>query len=701
MDLSFWDAPVLGPEQPGVTPVEGGDLISTPPAGSPRSSPMPVQGPLRHPAPLVGSCAYVVSLSDDEVSEAPADRCAPCVEGDDSPDFGGSDDDQCDSTFLSQPDECLPNASPAGFATPQQALSPSAAEDCRGSQPSGQRPASPDDELAAALAVCNDSEGNSPRESLPADERQDDEEVQDSDCELYIPEAILNPEAIDQTDLAPMERVVVKLLVKLTRDDRLALWNKLAKLECWRHASLCSGSGCDGALQEMLFKRIHSDLSVEPTYVCEKDARKQAWLLDVTANAGGTGAVPCLYPEIADTAALKCECMQPAHGAMKGKPATCEVPTGPRGPNILSAGTSCKEFSKLKLGFAQMRSCIRDKSGTSGATYHGFIRHVVTHEPPLVILENVAELLQPANRQNLKDYIQMLRDAGYAAKVFKMKADRNGLPCRRPRCYTIAVHLVRTCMTHAHAHKALQQVFEIVDQLTLIGECEPFEQFVMSNDDPRVERVLREMLEKKQDEKLDAVWQKQHRGALDEQGLSWSSCVPSAKVQASPWYPALCTREKMQLGYQRQCSHKMTLDLTQALMRVPSSSLQKAEESDEEAVELIEVCSTLLPNSRVWVSEIEVDRGEGDDEVKGTAGERLLTGAEMLALQGYPNCHLDSHAAIIARHSNALLGDLAGNMFSGGTYLTVFLAVLVAMPLQALTPPVFRCLLSLYYIVVP
>ncbi len=91
-------------------------------------------------------------------------------------------------------------------------------------------------------------------------------------------------------------------------------------------------------------------------------------------------------------------------------------------------------------------------AGSSGSTARGVIDHLKTHEPPWFVLENVADLVEPANSKNLAALIQEIRAAGYACKATILDAIDNGYPTRRPRAYFGGIHLDFTSSSfQAHA----------------------------------------------------------------------------------------------------------------------------------------------------------------------------------------------------------------------------------------------------------
>ncbi len=75
-------------------------------------------------------------------------------------------------------------------------------------------------------------------------------------------------------------------------------------------------------------------------------------------------------------------------------------------------------------------------------------------------------------------------------------------------------------------------------------------------------------------------------------------------------------------------------------------------------------CPPVLPCTKLWLIE----------------QNRLATGQVLLALQGLPTRNLNLQGI-----SQAAMSDLAGNAFCGGSFATVFIAMLAELPLGELS----------------
>ena len=124
-----------------------------------------------------------------------------------------------------------------------------------------------------------------------------------------------------------------------------------------------------------------------------------------------------------------------------------------------------------------------------------------------------------------------------------------------------------------------------------------------------------------------------------------SQCMPSEEHRNSSWYPCLCERERVLLGY------SLVVRPSLQCLNV-SQRISQATGSDDD--ELI----TLVPTMRLWLAQPP----DGQEP-------RLLTGREALAVQGWPLATL---------HDKLEWGytmiDLAGNAISGQVWMALLRA---------------------------
>ena len=150
--------------------------------------------------------------------------------------------------------------------------------------------------------------------------------------------------------------------------------------------------------------------------------------------------------------------------------------------------------------------------------------------------------------------------------------------------------------------------------------------------------------------------------ALERQRVSWSQVRPPAHVQNSPWYPALCPREKAILGFEMQRRPSaMAVDVGQSIGRERTSLMLEGNH----------VFGTITSSQRLILV---------DPEWSG-ASPRLLLGREALRIQGFPvDLVQRSITESGVKASDAFLFGLAGNCFHAVSYWSALISILVALP---------------------
>jgi hypothetical protein len=471
-----------------------------------------------------------------------------------------------------------------------------------------------------------------------------------------LPDVIVDPlkvlasaELVDGVGLNHLHITVLKLLGKLTFEQRRNLHQKLLHRTRFTTASLCSGSSMDHIVAETVFNVVAPHVKVSCAYTCECIPKKQDFLMNVVHPADFGSTACCCFKDVTAMNGLQAPCAR--HNG------ECTIPSDGDGPDVLAAGFSCKNFSRLFQNRGAFTNCIAQSVGSSGTTAQGTADHVGTHTPPIVVLENVAELLEALNVENLKALVAELSRHGYALKAMQFDACQNGYPTRRKRCYFVAIHMERFGLDAVQAEQCLREAFALMTQMDLSHDMHSLESLLFGSDAPEVQSALFVMLDGKGNENSSAAWPVKHKQLLSEQSVAWSRCVPPPEVRASSFYEVLCGRERHVLGYKLQSTRDVsTVDLYPTIDR-HSENTQGT--SDETGV----ICSTILPGTKLWL----------------VKQNRLAIGEEHLNIQGMPTCVLKRTA--LAATSNATLADLAGNAFNGGTYATVFLSVLLALPL--------------------
>ena len=134
----------------------------------------------------------------------------------------------------------------------------------------------------------------------------------------------------------------------------------------------------------------------------------------------------------------------------------CNVPTGAQGSVLESAGFSCKTVSPLNCYRSQDgASTLREKRGSTEVNLDGLMRYAKEHAPPMMIMENVPQLIDPPY-DNLAAMEQGMDDAGYSMTYAIVDANTQGSLLQRKRAYLFAVRKKKFGLTSAQAEFSVE-----------------------------------------------------------------------------------------------------------------------------------------------------------------------------------------------------------------------------------------------------
>jgi site-specific DNA-cytosine methylase len=284
----------------------------------------------------------------------------------------------------------------------------------------------------------------------------------------------------------------------------------------------------------------------------------------------------------------------------------------------------------------------------------GLLRFLEQHAVPLVQVENVAELLKPANWRVCK---KELLQRGYGLLGTKLQANQHGFPQTRPRVYALAVRLADWGLSPQALAAVEVEMRRLLDSLTL--PALPLERLVLPEGDLYLARHVESQLQKVPHAAArpgGSKWKGLHQRAATLEGLAISTFVAPPEQRSSSWYPLLTPREQRVLGHACVTNRNLfSVDIQQSLGRAfhqagPSRSV-----------------STICPNSKIWSMSLR----------------RLLTGFDHMMLQGFPRAVIGAVLERLPPVDDNLLKDLAGNAFSANSFLAFLVAALCALP----TPP--------------
>ena len=443
----------------------------------------------------------------------------------------------------------------------------------------------------------------------------------------------------EQLNSLPPEKI--KILSKVVK----AL---LTDNKTMRTGSLCSG--CDIAFFSTAVVVDHAvkGARVENLFSCEADLMKQGFLhshVHTQPVAACVEGGSCVFKNITHMGKEKSSCS--AHKAQ------CAIPTGVDGPVILSAGFSCKTLSPLSvMSKSEVPDAIKNRTGSTGTTLQGVADYCESHRVPLLILENVVEILNPKTT-NWSCLEQIMDSLGYSIHGMPVQAFKHGSPVPRERAYIIGVHRRRCGLDREKAKEILAAAAGLIEATEFEAPVS-FDRLLLDPTHPVVTQELVNMKEASHEPtNKDVKWPDQHLKHLSDAGIPYSAIVVPQAVRDSPWFEVLPHRSRQALGLKlSRGPAARAVDLSQTLTRTPAASAVRQGPDYP--------CGTLIPRSLMWLP------AEG----------RVLTGYEHLRLMCYPVELLPKLTEV----SRFLQVDLAGNMFNGASFQLVLVCFLASLP---------------------
>jgi hypothetical protein len=350
----------------------------------------------------------------------------------------------------------------------------------------------------------------------------------------------------------------------------------------------------------------------------------------------------------------------------------CRIP--PR-PLLLTSGFSCTSISPQLDGHEENANAIAEGKGSTAVTARCTIEHMKVHGIPFGIVENLAQLLQPANRKNLQAFHQKCEESGILARFVATDARMRGSPQRRLRTYGLLVNFEFLGIDRSEALQFANNWEWRRNSLQVLKPA--IDDVVLAPDDPRVLSALGAMKGAKGAEDPKAEWGDQHIELLAKKGVPLSQQPTPVQVEQSPWSQVLCTREKKTLA--KEHAEDPMVRITELLHTSArtTSTAAGSNSKEQEWYEEGESTPPVLPNSKMYDWQ----------------HDRLLIGDDMLLLQRYPVrelCSSDVQRFRYEETSQATKADLAGNAFYGGDIVASQLAFLLEVP-AALLAKAMQC----------
>lgn len=446
--------------------------------------------------------------------------------------------------------------------------------------------------------------------------------------------------------------------------------------------SVCTGSGMDTASLHAVNEALANEdipVSLRSEFICEVDVAKRAFarkiheLLFPIEEACAFHDLTTLH----DDSTRRCDTHL--------KP--CKLPDF---LDVLIGGISCKDFARCNLNKAKMHGAkifnAASTPGRSADTMHGFTRLLDLTYPEVCIVENVDELAeQELHREALDMFMAGLAVRGYDCKVFILNVADFGVPQIKKRMYLLARLRPGRKFLVKSAAAFFDRVLRLLEVFKITGPS--LAEVLLQDDDAVVQSELARIQERA-GSKQTCLSSK----ALDEHGQAWSAHL-GARLRVggkevrksdanSPWFNALTLREQCIVEYHQRLRGKACnfedrssdglLKQAQFAMLDVSQSLKFSSTATLNIKDQL-VAQTILPGSRMYVSL------EPDEPLAGErAIHRLLTGHEVLMLNGFPTRHPDL-AEYVQGQSDALLHNLGGNAFGSTIIASLLIGTIVAM----------------------
>ena len=204
---------------------------------------------------------------------------------------------------------------------------------------------------------------------------------------------------------------------RLSSDEHARLSQNMKALS----GKLVVGSACSGSeIARGVFDILACKLNVQvcTAFTCEKEPWKREWIQGVVEPALGERGNPCCFGDIENLNRPTAYCCTHLK--------QCRI----KHCNVFSSGFSCRTMSKINSAREEANTCLASGTGTSGTTFRGLASYLQAHRPPVLVLENVAEVTDGANYDTLMGPLKGLH---YDASVVILKGSDYVSPQRRVR----------------------------------------------------------------------------------------------------------------------------------------------------------------------------------------------------------------------------------------------------------------------------
>ena len=462
----------------------------------------------------------------------------------------------------------------------------------------------------------------------------------------------------------------------------------------------CSGSElytlCLAPLADRLSALTGCNVSFHHVWACELSARKRDW---IRSNFKPDH----LFRDLKEVATGQ------AWDVVDGEDETLRRHVPVPAVDILVAGFSCKDASRLNIHHKVRLDAVEKGAWTTGSTFEAFMKLLggMTPRPRLCLLENVPGLAdrdKTTGRSSLDAVHDAFKGQGYLFVHKKFNASDTGIPSSRPRLYMAAIAgLSAIDDGDAVIGRIHSNLLEMLSNLP----PRPISQFLLdeympdnySTDEmitdwvpemrkrlaqaagasapaPKHKRVISRLARSSTagigrkstagtGKGMGSTGSGEGKNKKKGRNMTWAACphkrdkaVYLADLNGNPWFEVLTAIQKDVLLL-NLCQH-------------PYPGLQVGVVTVMTSPKFSRICRDKfpcqVPNAKFWI----------------LGHNRLQTGAEALMLQGADLVDIPTFGIGAGRKwSNAFLQDLAGNAFCIYQFLVWLLACLPHIPHEA------------------
>ena len=458
-----------------------------------------------------------------------------------------------------------------------------------------------------------------------------------------------------------------RLLSQLASDAVRDLCGGQPCLRYGRHSycTVCSGTEMFGLSLHAFAKELCAggyDQQFSCRYMCEKDGKKQKWLLNMASALMSDNT--CLFPDATKLHEGESHCVR--HNRV------CPVPAA----DICAAGISCKTWSKANPDrWKRERGSVLESEtskGGSSDTFYAVLRLLEKHGIKLLIIENSDELIGD-EQADWRAIISKLNSRGYRCQTICVDSVEFGLPAHRRRAYLVAV-LVPDMLTDFEAFRGKFQA-----NIQSMRRVPPSAlDVLLPPEHPLLAKTLEDWAGHRpaglQGSTVDSIMSTLAAKRRSPLLCSYSQLRCRDTTESSPWFAPLNHRMRKVLADSQHETRDDPMikicDVSQSMNRVPRSS-------SHPCFPQVTCSPTILPGSFFWVTMPDPGSALSTQVHSRLPVERFILPEELLALQGWP---IHASPILLSEHSAATKSSLAGNAFAGPVCLSVFVSAFCAIP---------------------